>query len=797
MERLVDSTTPLGAALWFREMSGSEALSGLFDFDIKFHSKQSGLSAKAMLGKDITLKVETEGGKGVRHFNGICTRFGSGGREGEHLVYTAKIRPWLWLAGKRSDCKIFQFKKVPDIISEVLGRYGFALSLKIKKTYREWDYCVQYQETDLNFVMRLMEHEGIYFYFEHQEGSHTLVLADDASCHSALPGKSSIKYLGVDAAAVADEEHFNSWQVLEEVHSGEYITDDYDFTNPRADLKTKRKNPMGHTQDGWERYMWPGGYVKVGDGETYTGVRLESLESEYERTQGQTTVRTMATGYLFNLERCPRADQNREYLAIASTYYFRNNTRMSSGGGGGGDSTWQILVTAQPTSLPYRPQHNTPKPLTHGPQTAVVVGPPGEEIYTDKYGRVKVQFFWEQVKKKNETSSCWIRVSHPWAGEKWGFVHIPRIGQEVIVDFLGGDPDYPVITGRVYNADQMPPYALPDNKTASGIKSRSTKGGGPTDFNEIRMEDLKGKEQLYVHAQRNLDTVVEANESRVIGHDRQTRIGHDDSRFVVNDDKHVIKGNQAVQVEGNQSVTVKANQDNSVNGSQTNMVKGSRAQSVGGKLSEATDGDHRESVGGDHTSTVSGDEKNNINGKQSNFIQGGLKKEGRRTTIVGKDVVTATAKISHFAAMGYSVSTPLKYSLQCTTRETMVLATDKTQVIGKQTLEVGAMRDTTVVGADKLSVVAAQTTTVGGLQSTTVTGASSLSAAVVSITGLGAVSVTGGAAVTVTGATVTVTAPVINLVGIVNVVGMLNVAGTIITPSIVSATYTPGIGNLF
>ena len=783
MERLVDATTALGEALWFREMRGTEAISSLFEFDITFHSKQSGLSAKAMLGKDITLKVETEGGRGVRHFNGICTRFGSGGREGEHLLYTAKVRPWLWLASRRSDCKIFQFMKVPDIISEVLGKYGFAMLPKLKKTYREWEYCVQYQETDLNFVMRLMEHEGIYFYFEHQEGSHTLVLADDFSCHSPLPGKPSIKYYGVDAATVADEEHFRSWQVLEEVSSGEYITDDYDFANPRADLKTKRKNPMGHTHDAWERYMWPGGYVIYGEGETYTGVRLESLEAEHERTLGQTSVRTMAPGYLFNLERCPRADQNREYLSLAVEYFFRDNSRMTESSGAG-DSEWEILVTAHPTVLPYRPQQVTPKPLTHGPQTAVVVGPAGEEIYTDKYGRVKVQFFWDRYGQKNQNSSCWVRVSHPWAGEKWGFIHIPRIGQEVIVDFIGGDPDCPMITGRVYNADQMPPYGLPDNKTASGLKSRSTKGGGPTDFNEIRMEDIKGKEQLYVHAQRNLDSVVEANESRVVGNDRNTRIGHNDSRFVANDDRHVVAANQTLQVQGNQAVAIGANQAVSVGGHQSNMVGGSKTQSVGAVLKEKTGSDHRESVGGKHTSTVSGDEKNNIGGKQLNFVQG-----GRKSIVIGKEVVVSTGKSTHFAAGNYSVMTPVTYSEQCTMRKAKVLATDDTDVIGKQTLKVGGMRDSTIGGAD--------TTKIGAAQSTTVGGASTLTAgAAVSVTAGGAVSITGAAAVTVTGATVTVTAATINLVGIVNVMGMLNVAGTIITPSIVSATYTPGVGNM-
>jgi type VI secretion system secreted protein VgrG len=632
--------------------------------------------------------------------------------------------------------------------------------------------------------MRLMEHEGIYFYFEHAAGNHTLVLADDTSCHKPLPGKPNIKYFGLDAATVADEEHFNSWQVLEVVNSGEYITDDYDFEKPRGDLKTKRKNAMGHSHDAWERYMWPGGYVNYGDGESYSGVRLESLEAEHERTQGQTNVRTMAPGYLFNLERCPRGDQNREYLSVAASYFFRDNTRMSAGGGGGGDSDWHILVTAHPSAIPYRPQAVTPKPLTSGPQTAVVVGPAGDEIYTDKYSRVKVQFFWDRYGKKDEHSSCWIRVSQPWAGEKWGFIHIPRIGQEVIVDFIGGDPDYPMITGRVYNADQMPPYGLPDNKTASGMKSRTTKEGGATDFNEIRMEDSKGKEQLYIHSQRNFDSVVEKNESLVVGVDRNTRIGNNDSRFVVNDDKHVVKANQAVQVQVNQTTAVGKNQDVSVQGNQSNMVVGNVTQSVGGILKEKTGADHRESIGGNHTSTVSGDEKNNIAGKQLNFVQG-----GRKSIVIGKDVSVATGKATTFAAQGYSVLTPTSYSVQCLTRKVKVLATDETQVIGAQTLKVGGMRDTTIAGAD--------TAKVGGVQSTTVGGASSLTAgAAVSITAGASVSVTGAAAVTVTGATVTITAATINLVGIVNIAGMLNVTGAIVTTSIVSPLYSPGVGNM-
>ncbi|MBS0315362.1 MAG: type VI secretion system tip protein VgrG, partial [Proteobacteria bacterium] len=301
MERLVDVDTPLGSALWFRQMTGTEALSNLFEFDITFHSKQSGLSAKAMLGNPITMKVETEGG-GVRHFNGICTRFASSGREGEHLLYVAKVRPWLWLASRRTDCRIFQHLSAPEIIQQVLDLYGHPVRKKLVKTYRKWEYCVQYQESDMHFVMRMMEHEGIYFYFEHSSANHTLVMADDMNAsHSALPGRSTIKYYGVDAAGVVGEEHFNSWLIREEVDSGHYFTDDYDFEKPSTDLSTARQRPMGHAHDAYEVYEWPGGYTQHPDGEFYADARMDMLVAEHERAAGYTTLRSMAPGYRFTL----------------------------------------------------------------------------------------------------------------------------------------------------------------------------------------------------------------------------------------------------------------------------------------------------------------------------------------------------------------------------------------------------------------------------------------------------------------------------------------------------------------
>ena len=793
-ERLVDCVTPLGDALWFRQMTGTEALSHLFEYDVTFHSTKVGLKAKAMLGLPVTLKVETQD-NGTRYFNGICTRFASGGREGDHSVYTAKLRPSLWIASRRSDCKIFQFKTVPDIIDEVLKPYGFDSLRKLSKPYRTWDYCVQYQETDLNFVMRLMEHEGIYFHFEHSMGKHTLVFDDDASSHKKVPERSTVIYSGVDAATVEQQEHFDSWHLREEVDSGEYITDDYDFKHPSGDLKTQRSHAMGHAQDGKERYVWPGGYVAHGEGDIYANVRMEALVAEQERAQGHCTLRTIATGYLYKLDKCPQADQNREYLVVAVTYFFRDNARMSAGSGDG-DATWGMTVTSQPTSIPYRPQVITPKPLTSGPQTAVVVGPAGEEIYTDDegYGRVKVQFFWDRYGKRDENSSCWIRVSHPWAGEKWGFIHIPRIGQEVIVDFIGGDPDYPLITGSVYNAEKMPPYALPANKTASGIKSRSTKGGSPTDFNEIRMEDKKGEEQLYIHAQKNHDTVVELDESRTVGQHRQTRIEKNDSRYVNQDDLEVINGVQNNQIEKDQTTTVKMSQHNTVTENQSNMVKGNRTQNVEKDVKEETGGDHLETVKGSHSFSVTKDEKIIIQGNQSTFITG-----NRVDTITGDNTTTTTGQTTLTSIKGYSVFGGLSYGETCVTRSADVKGTDTTKIMGMQTEDIDGLRKTTILGGD--------TTSITGIHSHSVTGVSTMSAAGGMTLSSPVMITVSGTVVTITGATVlSMSAPAITMSGgaITMTAGIiaLNAAavtctGVMAAPSMLSPIYLPGPTNKF
>ena len=508
MSRTFIAHSPLGDQLEFRSLVGNEQISRLFEFRVRLISESASISAKSLLGKDMSIEVDltTEvGGGGKRFLSGQVVQFTYIGRDGDFYSYMAVLRPKLWHATRRTDFKIFQNQKAPDIIKEVLGKYGISIEDKLTGSYRNWVYMVQYDESDFNFVSRVMESEGMYYYFEHSSGNHKLVLADDIGSHSPLPnGPSTIPYYSGDRAAhVHDEDFIDGWTFAEDIASGKFAADDYDFEKPKAVLDTKEAQPAGHPEDDREIFKWPGGYTEVSDGENYARITIEQQKSPREAAHGEGNARNIAPGYLFTFSKYPRGDQNKEYLIESAYYRFEENVRRSDGAGGAGNSkragtdsptSYRIGFDVVPKSTSYRSQRATPKPHTTGPQTAVVTGPAGEEIYTDKYGRIKVQFHWDRYGKFDENSSCWIRVSQTWAGSNYGSMHIPRIGQEVIVDFLNGDPDYPIITGRVYNAMQMPPWELPKHKTQSGTQTNWSKGGGGK--NMLRFEDQKGIEHL-------------------------------------------------------------------------------------------------------------------------------------------------------------------------------------------------------------------------------------------------------------------------------------------------------------
>ncbi|MCC4589586.1 type VI secretion system tip protein VgrG [Xanthomonas campestris pv. cannae] len=644
MTRRVTIRTPLGEQLHFRQLRGSEELSQLFSFDIDLLSEGRDIDPKALLGKTATVEIETEGG-GKRYLDGLVTRFGMQGQDHRLYSYHLRLQPWLWVATRRQDFRIFQFKTVPQIVEEVLSRYGYPMQLKLTRAYRAWDYCVQYGESDFDFVSRLLEHEGAYYYFQHASGQHTLVIADDiVAGHEPLPGAAVIPFYPPEKSATADRENIHAWTLGEEIKPGRYYNDDYDFKKPRSDLSNMRQQPPGHAHDAYEIYEWPGGYVQHGDGEQYARVRLQEGLTGHSTVRGESRHRSLATGYTFTLENYPRGDQNRQYLITGVTYHLHENPRSSSfNSAKPGEalkhneeqgSFQKFSLTAQPTSLPYTPARKTPKPRTTGPQTAVVVGPAGEEIWTDEYGRIKVQFHWDRLGAMDENSSCWVRVATSWAGSGFGAISIPRIGHEVVVDFLNGDPDYPLVVGCVYNAANMPPWALPGNATQSGIKTQSSKGGafgdgmknGAGDANAIRFEDKKGAEQVWLHAQKDQLIEVENDEDHWVGQDRRKTIDRDETNTIHRDRTETVDRNEKITVHGWRTEEVDGDETITIHSNRTERVDHNETISIGDNRDETVGANEDIRIGSNRSKTVGRNENASI-GRNWSIATGRLKTE--------------------------------------------------------------------------------------------------------------------------------------------------------------------------
>ena len=505
MKRRVILHSPLGDALQFHRLVGREALHQLFEFDLDLLGRSSAIDPMTLLGEPATVVMETESGA-PRYLAGLVTHFSLSQVDARQSFYRMTLRPWLWLATLRSDLRVFQDQTVPDILAEVLGSYGHSLEKRLSRDYRTWDYCVQYQESDFDFISRLCEREGIYYYFRHEAERHILVFADDiAASHDPLPGGDAVRFHPSERAGMtrgsgaSPGERIFEWKTGEEIRAGFHATNDYDFLKPRADLSSQRQMPAGHTHDKLERYNWPGGYTKHDDGETYARIRTEEQASGRSTASGRSNRRDLAPGCTFQLTHHPRDDQNRPYLLTRVDYELQENLQASEGANAGEGSVQRFAFEAQPTSYAWRPPRSTPRPRTCGPQTAVVVGPRNQEIWADQYGRVKVQFHWDRLGRRDENSSCWVRVSMVLAGATFGAAALPRIGQEVVVDFLGGDPDHPLITGRVFNAEHMPAWSLPAQTHLSGIRSRELglqERSGGARGNHLALDDHPGKIQV-------------------------------------------------------------------------------------------------------------------------------------------------------------------------------------------------------------------------------------------------------------------------------------------------------------
>ncbi|MFT3858206.1 MAG: type VI secretion system tip protein TssI/VgrG [Aquabacterium sp.] len=602
-------SSPLPASdLFLESMNLAEGLSQLGGMTLNLLSEKPDLAPKDLLGKPVTVSMALADGK--RHFHGYVTRFGIGTPKGRYFSYQAEVRPWLWFLTRTSDCRIFQEMSVPDIVKKVFDDHAGIAQVKLKlfRSYRPWTYCVQYRESDFQFVTRLLEREGIYWYFEHSDGKHELVLVDSLSAHDPIEGESSIRYIEDPSHAPPDEEYISQWQSFQQVKTGKAVLTSYDFERPSTSLEVDASLTRPHDQAEAECFDFQGDYIQSGDGKQFAGDWLDEMQCRHHRLRGQGNAMALAAGRRFTLAKHPRDDQNADYLLTRVD--IQASVQLFDALGGG--SEFLCSFEAIPSDQQFRPARITPKPFMQGPQTAVVVGPSGEEIFTDKYGRVKVQFHWDRYGKKDDKSSCWVRVSQPWAGQNFGFVHIPRIGQEVVVSFLEGDPDQPLITGRVYNAQQMPPWDLPANATQSGVLTRSSKGGAYANANAIRFEDKKGDEQLWIHAEKNQDIEVENDETHWVGHDRTKTIDNDETVHVKHDRTETVDNNETItigvdrteKVGNNEKITIGVNRTESVGANEDITIGANRTENVGANESITIGANRSINVGASETATV-------------------------------------------------------------------------------------------------------------------------------------------------------------------------------------------------
>ena len=703
-ERDVEVRVEAGHAFSVHRLRGLEEVSRPFAHDIELLSENDQIALEDVLGTTLDLELVVDDRK-IRHIHGHVTRFAYAGTHGSFARYRARVEPWLVLLGRTRDQRIFQQMSVVDIVEQIFGQHSGTYVSRLNAAYPARDYCVQYGETDLDFVERLLEEEGIFYFFEHAAGRHELVLIDDVATSTAADGYAEVPFFPEDSLARRDRDHLFDWESALAICPGATVMRSYDFAKPTADLEVRERDPRDHAAAEGEVYAFPDRYQDTERGRTLARIRLEECQAEHARLIGHGTAAGLAAGGRFKLTGYPRRDQNREYFITRVAHDLLADT-LRSDRDTADDEPYRCRIEVQPLDRPYRPARRHARPLVAGPETAVVTGPAGEEIHTDEHSRVKVQFHWDRQGAKDEHSSCWIRVSQAWAGPGFGAIVIPRIGQEVVVDFLHGDPDQPLITGRVYNGLAKPPYALPADKTQSGLKSNSSKGGGGS--NELRFEDMKGSEEVYLHAEKNETIRVENDKAESIGHDetidigndRTETVGHDETMSVGNNRSRQVAVDETVAVGANQTITIGMNRSDTVAANETRTVAQAQQQSVGGLRNV--------SVGAAQSHQV---------GASDSWVVGANRTVGigqRQTTNVGKDR-SATIGSNESVDVGKDASFSIGKKLSITAGDEITLTTGKASITMKKdgTIVIKG-KDLKIEGSGKIDVKASKNVTMKG-----------------------------------------------------------------------------------
>ncbi len=574
-DRLFSFQSPLPPdALLVRGIEAEEAISKLFRVQAQLISTEENINPDDVINKQVCIGVRHSDGSSFRYINGYVSEFWQDEPEERYFLYRATVIPWFWFLTLDRDCRIYQDKTVPQVVQSIFDRYGFNdydLS-GLHLNHAQWDYCTQYRESSFDFISRLLEMEGIYYWFKHEQDRHVLMLGDSKSAHQDLPYQSEMRYErseGVGALHSADS--IWDWTPRKVVRPGKFTHDEYHFQKPKPRGKdllrvTAETSKSAGADKRFEVYDFPGEFEDRGEGEEYGGYRQEELEADQHQIEADSNCRALTPGYKFKLTKHNRDEENDSYLLTYVNHSAHEGSLYVGDPHGG--ATYGNFFRCIPAETQYRPKRTTPKHQMRGMQSAIVTGPGGEEIYCDNYGRVKVQFNWDREGAYDENTSCWMRVMQPWAGANWGQVWIPRIGQEVVVGFFEGDPDRPFIVGGLYNEDSPPPYELPGNQTRMGVKTRSSKGGGAENFNELRLEDKAGDELLLMHAERDMDVSVERNRNEKVDGNRTELIG----------------GNHTEQQGGNHHLGVDGSRNTAVGGKDSLDVGGDLHIKAGGKI---------------------------------------------------------------------------------------------------------------------------------------------------------------------------------------------------------------------
>jgi type VI secretion system secreted protein VgrG len=562
--RIAQVTCALGEnALVLYRMRGREELGRLAQWDLELLADRSNLDVAAMLGSEFSLSLEIPAG-GKREYNGIVTAFElarpASTQPNRPAMYRATVRPRLWLLTRASHCRFFHRMTVPAIIGQVLADYHIDFENKCSASYPSLEHCAQYRETDFDFVSRLAEREGIYYFIVHQGGKHRLILTDSSQVHGATPHCADLPFRP-QPATPGEHEWVYAWSSGGEVATGIVEVNDYDFEKPlqsaQQGLVARGLRSTRFDAPAYAMQEHGPGYTQHEDAERLARAHVEAYQASNVFVSARTTARAIWPGGLVRLTGHPLESQNREHLIVSAEYEINSDDYLSTFDTSDRPPVFDCAFRALPRDAGFRAARSTPRARVAGPQTAVVVGPKGEEIHTDKYGRIKVQFHWEQLEREashEPLQRCWVRVAQPWAGKGYGAFFLPRIGQEVLVHFIEGDPDQPLVIGSVYNAAQTTPYELPAKMARTTLKSNSTKGGNG--FNEMRFDDTKGAEQLFFHAERDCETWVNHDAVTRIGNERHVVVEHDDIARCGGDRSEAVQGSQRVRIGGKYSLDV-------------------------------------------------------------------------------------------------------------------------------------------------------------------------------------------------------------------------------------------------